>query len=92
VRIAIVVPIRDEARWLPRFLGSLGDQERPPHEIVLVDDGSSDGSGDLASALTVSWPHARTVRLPPHPPATGVEAPAIRTFARGIRAIRARST
>jgi len=48
--ITVVVPVRNGARYLPAALNSLTGQTVPPAEIVVVDDGSSDGSGDLARA------------------------------------------
>ncbi|MCS0637018.1 glycosyltransferase [Streptomyces sp. LP05-1] len=51
-RVAVVVPARDEAAVLPVSLPSLLAQEYPGEaEIVLVDDGSTDGTGELARAL-----------------------------------------
>ncbi|MET9221948.1 MULTISPECIES: glycosyltransferase [unclassified Streptomyces] len=50
--IAIVVPARDEAEVIGVSLPSLLAQEYPGHaEVFLIDDGSTDGTGDLARAL-----------------------------------------
>ncbi|ATL25854.1 glycosyltransferase [Streptomyces formicae] len=50
--VGVVVPARDEAAVLPESLPSLLAQDYPGRaEIFLVDDGSSDGTGDLARAL-----------------------------------------
>lgn len=50
--VAIVVPARDEAEVLPVSLPALLAQDYPGRaEIVLVDDGSSDGTAELARAL-----------------------------------------
>ncbi|MFJ3334501.1 glycosyltransferase [Streptomyces sp. NPDC086766] len=50
--VCVVVPARDEAAVLPRSLPSLLAQEYPGRaEVFLVDDGSSDGTGELARAL-----------------------------------------
>ncbi len=49
--IAIVVPARDEAGALPHLLPSLVDQLRPGDELVVVDDHSGDGTGDVAAQL-----------------------------------------
>ncbi|MER7106852.1 glycosyltransferase [Streptomyces sp. NPDC000229] len=52
--VAVVVPARDEAEVLPLSLPSLLAQDYPgPLEIFLVDDGSEDGTGDVARALAV---------------------------------------
>ena len=50
--VAIVVPARDEAEVLPLTLPPLLAQEYPgAAEVVLVDDGSRDGTGESARAL-----------------------------------------
>lgn len=50
--VCVVVPARDEAAVLPRSLPSLLAQDYPGRaEVILVDDGSSDGTGELARAL-----------------------------------------
>ncbi|WP_031466354.1 glycosyltransferase [Sciscionella sediminilitoris] len=50
--VAIVVPARDEAAVLPESLPSLLDQRYPGRvEVILVDDGSTDGTGALASRM-----------------------------------------
>lgn len=50
--VAVVVPARDEAAVLPDSLPSLLGQRYPGRaEIVLVDDNSGDGTGEVARAL-----------------------------------------
>ncbi|WP_328540138.1 glycosyltransferase [Streptomyces sp. NBC_00344] len=50
--VAVVVPARDEAAVLPMSLPSLLAQDYPGDaEIFLVDDGSTDGTGQLARDL-----------------------------------------
>ncbi|MFE5073713.1 glycosyltransferase [Streptomyces halstedii] len=52
--VAVVVPARDEAAVLERSLPSLLAQNYPGDaEVVLVDDCSEDGTGELARALSV---------------------------------------
>jgi glycosyltransferase involved in cell wall biosynthesis len=49
-RIAVIVPCYNDGRHLPDALASLADQE--PHELVVVDDGSSDpGTLDVLHSL-----------------------------------------
>ncbi|MCQ4205962.1 glycosyltransferase [Streptomyces longispororuber] len=51
--VCVVVPARDEAAVLPDSLPSLLAQDYPGRaEIFLVDDGSSDGTGEVARALS----------------------------------------
>jgi hopene-associated glycosyltransferase HpnB len=50
--IAIVVPARDEAEGIAASIGSLLAQDYPgPFRVVLVDDGSTDGTAAIARAL-----------------------------------------
>ncbi|MEU8845208.1 glycosyltransferase [Streptomyces sp. NPDC048564] len=50
--VCVVVPARDEAAVLPASLPPLLAQDYPGHaEIFLIDDGSSDGTGELAREL-----------------------------------------
>ena len=46
--LSIIVPARNEERRLSGLLQSLKVQTLRPHEIIVVDDGSSDGTAELA--------------------------------------------
>ncbi|MBK3630778.1 glycosyltransferase [Streptomyces sp. MBT49] len=69
--VCVVVPARDEAAVLPASLPSLLAQDYPGRaEVFLVDDGSSDGTGDLARDLALRHGGlALTVDSPGEPPA-----------------------
>jgi dolichol-phosphate mannosyltransferase len=63
--ISVVAPVFDERDTLPELhrrltavLAALG-----PYELVLVDDGSSDGSWDTLLGLAAGDPHLRLLRL-----------------------------
>lgn len=45
--ITVVVPVYNMGRYLPHCVDSLLKQTYPDYEILLVDDGSTDGSGDV---------------------------------------------
>lgn len=62
-RVSLVVPARDEAHNLPRLLASVARLEPAPAEVIVVDDHSRDGTGDLARAA------GATVVVPPPLPA-----------------------
>ncbi|MCG3171914.1 MAG: 4,4'-diaponeurosporenoate glycosyltransferase [Myxococcota bacterium] len=49
-RVSIIIPARNEAHNLPALLRSLRALEEKPHEIIVVDDNSSDGTGDVAKS------------------------------------------
>jgi GT2 family glycosyltransferase len=55
VRVAIVVPNWNGRRWLPALLASLEAQSRAADEVLVVDNGSGDGS--------VAWLRERGVRV-----------------------------
>ncbi|MDQ2741165.1 MAG: glycosyltransferase [Chloroflexota bacterium] len=46
--VTIVIPARNEAERLPLLLHSLSQLRYPDFEVVVVDDGSSDGTGEIA--------------------------------------------
>lgn len=46
---SIIVPARNEASTLPTLLASLRSELRPGDQLIVVDDSSSDGTGDVAS-------------------------------------------
>lgn len=50
--VAVVVPARDEAAFIATTIGSLLAQDYPGRfHVILVDDGSTDGTGDIARGL-----------------------------------------
>ena len=65
LHIAIVVPFMNEERHLGDLLGSMASQTRPPDQLVLVDDGSSDRSPALARAFAARYTWASVARRPP---------------------------
>jgi 4,4'-diaponeurosporenoate glycosyltransferase len=46
--VSVVVPVRNEAGRLPELLAALAADARSHPELIVVDDGSCDGSGELA--------------------------------------------
>ncbi len=65
--VSVLVPAHNEADNVPllidkvgRAFAALGIQDRA--ELVLVDDGSSDGTADVAAAQAIIYPFLRVVR------------------------------
>ena len=47
MRVAVVVPTRDGAGRIGACLDALARQTRAPDELVVVDNGSTDGTADV---------------------------------------------
>jgi 4,4'-diaponeurosporenoate glycosyltransferase len=48
---SVIIPARNEEHNLPALLRSLASQPLKPHEIIVVDDGSTDHTAELARQL-----------------------------------------
>ncbi len=48
--VTAIVPVFNGERFLGECLASITAQERPPDELIVVDDGSTDGSAAIAEA------------------------------------------
>ncbi|MCG5434125.1 glycosyltransferase [Mycobacterium sp. MYCO198283] len=59
-RISVIMPVYDQAAFVPRAVASLRRQTGVDWELIVVDDGSTD---DVAAALPAD-PRIRCVRLP----------------------------
>ena len=56
-QISVILPVYNGERFLAEAIGSVLGQTLPPHEIIVVDDGSTDSTAqivaDLAAAAAV---------------------------------------
>jgi glycosyltransferase involved in cell wall biosynthesis len=64
VRYAVVTPIRDEAGALSRLVDTIVAQTHRPETWLLVENGSTDGTPDVARKLIEEHPWIRLVVLP----------------------------
>lgn len=65
--LTICIPARDEAHQIGACVRAALDQDHPEIEVVVVDDGSTDGTGDAARAVAPDDPRLRVVRGSPPP-------------------------
>ncbi|MGH7720152.1 MAG: glycosyltransferase family 2 protein [Gemmatimonadaceae bacterium] len=49
--VSCIIPVYNAERYLAEAVGSVIGQTRPPSEIILVDDGSTDGSAEVAAGF-----------------------------------------
>lgn len=67
-KLSLVIPAFNEVARLPRFLADVRpyfDAEYPAaYEVVVVDDGSRDGTADVVSDLAEGWGELRVLRHP----------------------------
>ncbi len=67
--LSVVLPYFNEADFLPRTLSSLLQQSRPPDRLILVDNGSTDGSARVCRELLAGVADIRITHL--HEPKPG---------------------
>ena len=66
-RLVIISPLYNEAAHLESVARALSAQTRPPDLWVAVDDGSTDGTGELLERLEREIPFLKVVTAPPAP-------------------------
>jgi glycosyltransferase involved in cell wall biosynthesis len=73
-RVSILLPVRDAAATLPECLDSLRTQTLADHEVIAVDDGSMDGSGEGLATAAARDPRLRVIRTGPRGIAAALNA------------------
>jgi succinoglycan biosynthesis protein ExoO len=48
-RFSVIVPVHNKARHVAAAIESVLDLSRPPHEVIAIDDASTDGSAEILS-------------------------------------------
>jgi len=66
IKLSVIIPVHNGGENLRRCLDALAASTRPPDQVIVVDDASTDGSGDVARQAG-----AQVIRLDgsPHGPA-----------------------
>jgi cellulose synthase/poly-beta-1,6-N-acetylglucosamine synthase-like glycosyltransferase/peptidoglycan/xylan/chitin deacetylase (PgdA/CDA1 family) len=70
--VTVVVPARDEAVGIAATVESLVASDYPDVEVIVVDDGSTDGTGDIVESLGLRG--VRVIRQPNSGKAVALEA------------------
>jgi glycosyltransferase involved in cell wall biosynthesis len=70
-RVTIIIPVYNGERYLAAAMDSVIAQTHPPAEIIVIDDGSTDHSAELATAYA---PAVCCLRQPHHGPAAARNA------------------
>lgn len=83
---SLVTPVRDEAENLRRLLGCLVAQSQRPAEWILVDNGSSDGTLQLARELQAAHDWIKVLTVPGSRAAEPGQ-PIVRAFVAGVAAL-----
>ncbi|WP_418718626.1 glycosyltransferase family 2 protein [Candidatus Allofournierella merdipullorum] len=63
-KVSIIVPVYNCEKFLPACIESIAAQTCPDFECILVDDGSSDGSGAVCDGISRRDPRFRTIHKP----------------------------
>lgn len=61
VRVSVVIPVHNVADYLEQCVASALGQDHPDLDIILVDDGSTDGSGALCDAIALQENRIRVI-------------------------------
>jgi glycosyltransferase involved in cell wall biosynthesis len=60
--LSVVTPVFNGIEYLPQLFDTLTKQQRAPDEVIIVDDGSTDGSSELAKRLGAGLHGLRVIR------------------------------
>lgn len=61
MKLSIIIPVYNVVQWLPETVNSVLAQTLRDFELILVDDGSTDGSGELCDAFALADSRVRVI-------------------------------
>ncbi len=65
--VSVIIPARNEAHNIARCVESVLASQWPALEVIVVDDHSTDGTGDIVRVIAARDPRVRIVEAPPLP-------------------------
>ena len=69
-KISVIIPLYNKRESIARTIASVAAQSLAPHEIIVMDDGSTDGSEKIVEELAATNPRIKLL----HQPNAGVSA------------------
>ena len=61
MKLSIIIPVYNVAAWLPETVDSVLAQSFRDFELILVDDGATDGSGEICDFYAAKDPRVRVI-------------------------------
>jgi glycosyltransferase involved in cell wall biosynthesis len=61
-RVSVCIPARNEGRRIVNCVAAVLAGEQRPHEVLVFDDGSTDGTADVLERLSAAEPIVRVIR------------------------------
>ena len=61
---AVMVPCHNEASQVRETIRALSELRYPAYEIIAIDDGSTDATGEILETLAAADPRLRVIRFP----------------------------
>ena len=61
IKVSVIVPVYNTIDYLDKCLSSLLNQTMKEKEIILVDDGSTDGSGEVLEQYAQKYPEMKVI-------------------------------
>ena len=63
MEVSVIIPVYNKFDYLETCLRSVLDQEMDDFEVVAVDDGSTDGSGEVCDRLAAEYTRLRVIHV-----------------------------
>ena len=63
-KVSFITPCYNDAKFISRFVDSIKDQDYTDWEMIIVNDGSTDGSKEIIDALAEGDARIHSMHLP----------------------------